>query len=269
MAKSDSGIYSARTLTVARRRKGWSQLRLARQLGVDQSTVSRLERGEMTSAPWRLVIEVCRQLDLEPQAVVLPPPGEELQPGYSLALVRARISHHFLYLGYEQRLPEMLHFCLGELARVRPTVVGLHLVAFADTQARHYYAIWRHGEVSFAERIESDRMTAVIRRLRHLWESAEPEVRTLREDLAGWRPPLTVDCPIPQGIVSVDFTKEEDPEAHDTVTWVSHLAETFGVGLDVVEERRGGSPHGDLHSIAVRLAAIEARLLADGHGPTI
>lgn len=267
--KRDSGTYSAHTLTVARRRKGWSQLCLARRLGVDQSTVSRLERGEMTSAPWRLVIEVCRQLDLEPQAVLSPPPGEELKPGYALALVRARISHHFLYLGYEQRLPEMLHFCLGELARVRPTVVGLHLVAFADTQARHDYAIWRHGEASFAERIESDRMTAVVRRLRQLWESAEPGVRTLRQDLAGWRPALTVDCPIAQGILSVDFAKEEDPQVHDTVAWVSHLSETFAVGLDVVEERKGGRPHGDLHSIAVRLAAIEARLLTDGHGPAV
>lgn len=259
--------YGAETLVVARRRKGWSQRFLAQRLGIDQSTVSRLEHGGMANVPWRLLTQACQLLDLDPQAVVAAGPGDEMRPGFALALVRARISHHFLYLGYWQRLPEMLQYCLAEMARVRPSVVGVHLLVFGQLETRHFYALWRDGESSFAERIEPEGMTPPVRRLYQLWETQGTSLRAEREETAGWRPGLAVDYPMPRGMLGVDFSRQEDPARHETLNWVSRLAETYAVGLDVVAERGGdGYFRDDLNAIALRLAAIEARLVESSTG---
>jgi transcriptional regulator with XRE-family HTH domain len=109
--------FRADRLVTARRRLAMSQGELARRLGVDQSTVSRLERGEMQSPPWKLVVQACLHLKLEPHALmdVNSGPAETCRP---LSLVRARISHHFLYLGNFSRMTvHLLAWIIHESAK--------------------------------------------------------------------------------------------------------------------------------------------------------
>jgi DNA-binding XRE family transcriptional regulator len=53
-----------------RERQGWSQPEMARRLGCDQSTVSRIERGAPISGPIRLLLD---QMAALPPAVSLCP----------------------------------------------------------------------------------------------------------------------------------------------------------------------------------------------------
>lgn len=62
--------FRSRRLVTARRRLAMSQGELAIRLGVDQSTASRLERGEMQSPPWKLIVQACLHLELEPHALL-------------------------------------------------------------------------------------------------------------------------------------------------------------------------------------------------------
>lgn len=48
-----------------RERRGWSQQELASRIGVDQATVSRIERGGQVAKPVRLLLE---RLMAEPEA---------------------------------------------------------------------------------------------------------------------------------------------------------------------------------------------------------
>ena len=119
--------FRSRRLVTARRRLAMSQGELAIRLGADQSTVSRLERGEMQSPPWKLVAQACLHLELEPYALLDMEPGCETRTCRPLSIARARVSHHFLYLGSFNRLFKMLHYCIYDMSHVRPTSVGVLL----------------------------------------------------------------------------------------------------------------------------------------------
>ena len=249
--------FHSENLVIARRRLGMSQGELARRLEVDQSTVSRLERGEMQSPPWKLVVQVCLHLQLEPHALM--EVGRE-KTCRALPLARARVSHHFLYLGSFSRLPEMLHYCLHDISHVRPAVVGVSLLLFhwPDESTRQYYAHWQAGQISFAERIEPPRMSKPVERLRQLWERGQASHRKGREELTGWAPAIAIDVPMTHGMFGLDFSEEEALE-RDTDFWVERMAETFERGLGLVGERLGKSTE-DLHDITARLTALEQRL---------
>jgi DNA-binding XRE family transcriptional regulator len=245
-------------LVTARRRLGMSQGELARRLEVDQSTVSRLERGEMQSPPWKLVVQVCLHLQLEPHALM--EVGRAITCR-DLPIARARVSHHFLYLGSFSRLPEMLHYCLFDISHVRPTVVGVSLLLFhwPDASTRQYYAHWQAGQISFAERIEPPRPSKPVERLQQLWEGGQVSHRQGREELRGWDPAIAIDVPMTHGMFGLDFSEEEGLET-DTDFWVGRIAETFERGLSLVGERQGRESTEDLHDISARLTALEQRL---------
>lgn len=250
--------FRSERLVVARRRLGMSQGELALRLQVDQSTVSRLERGEMQSPPWKLVLQACVHLQLEPQALVDTDPDQvTCRP---LSIVRARISHHFLYLGSFSRLPEMLHYCLHDMSHVRPTLVGVSLLLFnwPTASTRQCYAHWQSGQISFAERQESSH-SAPVQRLHELWERGETSHGKGRQELAGWNPPMSIDVPLTHGMLGLDFSAEEAEET-DTEFWADRLAETFDRGLALAGERYGRSTEEDLYDITTRLTAIEQRL---------
>lgn len=214
----------------------------------------------MQSPPWKLVVQACLHLKLEPHALmdVNSGPAETCRP---LSLVRARISHHFLYLGNFSRLPEMLHYCLYDMSHVRPTVAGVSLLLFnwPDAVTRHYYAHWEDGRVSFAQRCESEPLTAPVARLRELWTLGQTSCRNSREEMPGWNPALTLDLPLTHGMLGLDFSVEEQVEK-DTQIWVHHLSETFDRGLELAGERQGKDNSPDLRQITTRLTALEQRL---------
>jgi DNA-binding XRE family transcriptional regulator len=252
--------FRADRLVVARRRLGMSQGELAGRLGVDQSTVSRLERGEMQSPPWKLVVQSCLHLKLEPHALMDVNAGlaETCRP---LSIVRARISHHFLYLGSFGRLPEMLHYCLYDMSHVRPTIAGVSLLLFnwPDAVTRTFYAQFQGGQVSFAGRNEKAPLTEPIERLRELWQAGTKSRRPRREEIPGWEPALALDLPLTHGMLGLDFSAEEYEEP-DTDVWAEHLAETFERGLALAGERRGTENADDMRDITTRLMALEQRL---------
>jgi len=252
--------FRADRLVVARRRLGISQGELASRLGVDQSTVSRLERGEMQSPPWKLVMQTCLYLKLEPHALmdVDAGPAETCRP---LSIVRARISHHFLYLGSFGRLPEMLHYCLYDMSHVRPTIAGVSLLLFnwPDATTRYFYSHWQAGQVSFAERSEKEPLAGPMARLKEQWKAGKKSRHQGREEMPGWEPALSLDLPLLHGMLGLDFSDEERREP-DTDLWAERMSETFERGLALAGERAGRDNAEDMRGITTRLMALEQRL---------
>lgn len=259
-AKRDRPHFHSERLVIARRRLAMSQGELAKRLGVDQSTVSRLERGEMQSPPWKLVIQACLHLQLEPHALMDTHDGPE-ETCLPLSIVRARVSHHFLHLGKFSRLPEMLHYCLHDMSHVRPTIMGLSLMLFdwPDGVSRHFYAHWQTGEVTFAELTLKKPLAPAVTRLREQWDARKPTRRTARPELPGWSPELVLDIPLTHGLLGLDFLSEE-ANAPDTDFWADKVAETFDHGLALVGERHGRDSTADLRDITARLMALEQKL---------
>ncbi|HJP29071.1 MAG: helix-turn-helix transcriptional regulator [Candidatus Latescibacteria bacterium] len=253
--------FRSERLVIARRRLGMNQGELASLLGVDQSTVSRLERGEMQNPPWKLVVQACQHLQLEPHALMMNQRSPETHTCRPLSIVRARVSHHFLHLGDFSRLPEMLHYCLHDMGCVRPTVVGVSLLLFnwPNAATRQFYAHWQAGQVSFAERQEKETLSPPVARLRQLWERGESSYRHGRQELVGWNPALVIDLPTTHGMVGLDFSEEETLES-DTDDWAAKMAETFEKGLALAGERHGRHESEDMREIMARLTALEQRL---------
>ncbi len=144
---------------------------------------------------------------------------------------------------------------------MRPTVAGLSLLLFnwPDAVTRHYYAHWQDGQVGFAERLEKERLTAPVARLRELWTLGQKSRRHGREEMPGWNPALTLDLPLTHGMLGLDFSEEEQDET-DTENWVQQLSETFDRGLALAGERHGKDNSGDIREISTRLMALEQRL---------
>lgn len=53
-----------------RRLKGWSQNELARQSGVSQSTISRLEAGDAPGISLAIIEKLSRALDVDPSILI-------------------------------------------------------------------------------------------------------------------------------------------------------------------------------------------------------
>lgn len=252
--------FHSERLVIARRRLAMSQGELAHHLGVDQSTVSRLERGEMQSPPWKLVIQACLHLKLEPHALMdyQDGPAETCRP---LSIVLARVSHHFLHLGNFGRLPEMLHYCLFEISHVRPTIAGVSLLLFdwPDGVTRQFYAQWHAGQVTFAEHNIKKPYSAAVTRLHENWQTRTALRRPSRAELPGRQPALALDLPLTRGLLGLDFLSEAASEP-DTDFWAERLAETFDRGLALVGERYGQENSADIRELTARLMALEQRI---------
>ncbi len=252
--------FQSERLVIARRRLAMSQGELASRLGVDQSTVSRLERGEMQSPPWRLVVQACLHLHLEPQALmdVNSGPSQTCRP---LSIVRARVSHHFLHLGPFGRLPEMLHYCLHDISHVRPTIAGISLLLFdwPDGVTRLFYAHWNSGQVTFAEHLIKRPLQTAAACMQAQWRDRKASRRTVRPELPGWEPQLVYDQPLTRGMLGLDFSAEESV-ATDTDFWVARLAETFDQGLSLVGERFGHEQSAEMRDIVARVMALEQKV---------
>lgn len=249
-------------LVTARRRLGMNQGELARLLGVDQSTVSRLERGEMQSPPWKLVIQTCMHLQLEPHALLDTEPGHDVNSCRPVTVARSRVANHLLYLGSFGRVPEMLHYCLHDIGRTRPTVIGLSILLFdwpVVGTSRQYYAHWQTGQASFAERTvdpEEKHVAALLKR----WRAGKMCERAGRPELVGWDPHLSVDAPMRHGMMGFDFMQEEETEG-DTLLWVDRMISVFEVGMDMIASNGPTDAAHETREILVRLAELERRLL--------
>jgi transcriptional regulator with XRE-family HTH domain len=57
------------TLREVRRRANMTQTELAKRLGIEQSAISRIERGETRSPSHRLVMAICRVLGVDPHEI--------------------------------------------------------------------------------------------------------------------------------------------------------------------------------------------------------
>lgn len=253
--------FHAHRLVTARRRLGLNQGDVARLLGVDQSTVSRLERGEMQSPPWKLVIQACLHLNLEPHALLDTEPSPPTNNCHPLGMVRSRLTNHFLYLGSFARLPEMLNFCLQDIARTRPSVIGLSLIIFEwprDATTRQFYAHWDSGQISYAERILDEQHASELEMLHAKWKRNEASQREGRQELVGWNPALAVDVPLTHGMFGIDFSADESAEP-DTMRWALKLRDTFDSGLGLVQERGDGDTEYNMRQLLSRMSALEKR----------
>lgn len=58
------------TLREARRQKGWTQVQLAEAAGIDQTTVSTIERGAVRNPSWDVVRRMSKALGVRPEALL-------------------------------------------------------------------------------------------------------------------------------------------------------------------------------------------------------
>lgn len=230
--------YCGYHFRIARRRRGMSQVALARQLNIDQSAVSRLEHGALPNPSWNLVQRLCVALDLEPQAMVrhgLDPKSRALQP---IAQLRGRVAAHMLYLGYRERLAEMLGFCLRDMQSVRPTVTTLSmtLCTWSDGVLQ-VYAVYQDGCIHTGERRGSG--TPAVRALLASWKADRPLRRSVRDELPiqSDETALVIDQPLPQGMLGIDMREEELADVDSAREWVVSMSEPFREGLRLVEDR--------------------------------
>jgi hypothetical protein len=112
----------------------------------------------MQSPPWKLVVQAYLHLELEPHALLDMEPGCETRTCRPLSIARARVSHHFLYLGSFNRLFKMLHYCIYDMSHVRSTSVGVSLAVVRLAKSTDDTPIGQAGKISFAERHEKRRI---------------------------------------------------------------------------------------------------------------
>ncbi|MBT4098503.1 MAG: helix-turn-helix transcriptional regulator [Gemmatimonadetes bacterium] len=230
--------YCGYHFRIARQRLGLSQVALARQLHIDQSAVSRLERGMLPNPSWHLIQEICVVLNLEPHAMIgdaIDNPSTALQP---IAQLRGRVAMHFLYVGYHERLPELLGYCLRDLQSVRPTLTALSLTLFtSDKGVRHCYAVYGQGEIQTGERRAV--ATRPVCALMASWRENQVMCRQTREELPvqGEETALAIDHPLSEGMLGFDLREEELADTESARFWVAEMAEPFVEGMRLVNDR--------------------------------
>ncbi len=241
--------YCGYHFRIARQRLGLSQVAVAKKLHIDQSAVSRLERGVLPNPSWHLVQEICGALNLEPHAMIghCPDNGSTVQHStqqQSMAQLRGRVAMHFLRMGYRDRISELLTCCLRDLQSVRPTLTALSLTLFTrDSGVRQIYAVYRQNEIHGAERRASG--TKSMRALMASWRDDQVLWREARDELPlpGEETAVAIDHPLPQGMLGVDLREEELADTQGARQWVAEMAEPFAEGLQLIDDRYEARRH--------------------------
>ena len=254
--------YCGYHFRIARKRRGLSQVALARQLHIDQSAVSRLEHGVLPNPSWDLVQRLCVALDMEPHAMMRHGPGPGSHALQQIAQLRGQVAKHVLYLGYRERIPELLACCLRDMQSVRPTVTTLALTLFTWSDGvRQCYATSLNGQIQSDERRVTG--TPAIRTLLANWKADTPLQRESREELpiVNDETALAIDQPLPQGMLGIDLREEELADLDAARAWVVSMSEPFREALRLIEDRCEASRHrSELTGISSSLHLIEARL---------
>ena len=189
-------------------------------------------------------------------------PGPSSHTLHPIAQLRGQVAKHVLYLGYQERIPELLACCLRDMQSVRPTVTTLVLTLFTWSDGvRQCYATNKGGQIQSDERRVTG--TPAIRTLLANWKADTHLRRETREELPvdNEETALVLDLPLPQGMLGIDLREEELADLAAAHEWVVNMSEPFREALRLIEDRCEASRHrSELTGISSSLHLIEARL---------